>query len=689
MSDDVLNAALEYLDLGFSVVPVKRADKTTYIKWKEFQDRQPTPEEVERWWSIWPDANVAIITGSVSGIYCVDADGQAGIGWINEHLPKTSVYNLTAKGVHAIFRIPPGATIRNAVRLATEVDIRGEGGYFVAPPSRHQSGHRYEWRMLLNGWEDLESYAPGSNGYGHKNLNLDLSGVKASPINTPVAQGSRNSSLAQLVGQWIGKNLDDAEVEVLARQWNAGNSPPLGEQELLKTLESIRNTHLRNHPSVSLTDHLEPEDLTIRPECEISPTVLCPGGILQELMDYIDANSPVAVPLFSLAASVVFLGTIAGQRVMTETALRTNMYCISLGYSGSGKNAPFITLPQLLQRVDTNLNGPTELTSSTSILKWLSNENKRSCMMLLDEIGQVLKGLKNPNSFASDIPRTLTKLFSSTDRPELKTYAGGDSISFPWHHLSFYGASTPERFWESLTFGEVADGFLARVLIWESRHDSSLPKQNVSFEYPLSLIEKLQAIRNIKIEWDESKGNLVRTPIPKVIPKTTDALILFREFAKKYHDLKNRHKNDCFGVASIYGRAAEHASKLALIHAVSMRGGEVETVDAESLRWACETVSFLTERTVGQVNENIAETDVSRWKQKIVKGIREISRKKSYGGATIRDLMRGPCQGLGGRDLKAHLESLAMGEQIGVREDKTSQNRTYQIYYAARMGEEI
>ena len=689
MSDDVLNAALGYLDLGFSVVPVKRADKTPYIKWTEFQTRQPTPEEVERWWSIWPDANVAIITGSVSGIYCVDADGRTGIGWINEHLPKTSVYNLTAKGVHAIFRIPDGVTIRNAVRLATEVDIRGEGGYFVAPPSRHQSGHRYEWRMLLKGFDDLAEYNPGgSNGNGAKKLNLDLSGVKVSPLNVPVAQGSRNNSLAQLVGQWIGKGLDDAEVETLARQWNDGNSPPLGEKELLKTLESIRNTHLKNHPSISFTDHLEPEDITVGQECEIAPTILCPGGILQELMDYIDSNSPVAVPLFSLAASVVFLGTIAGQRVMTETALRTNMYCISLGYSGSGKNAPFITLPQLLQRTDTNLNGPTELTSSTSILKWLSNENHRGCMMLLDEIGQVLKGLKNPNSFASDIPRALTKLFSSTDRPELKTYAGGDSISFPWHHLAFYGASTPERFWESLTFGEVADGFLARVLVWESRHDASLPKQNVSFEFPVGLIERLQAIRNIKIDWDESNGNLVRTPIPKIIPKTTDALILFREFARKYHDLKNKHKNDCFGVSSIYGRAAEHASKLALIHAVSMKGAEVEAVDADSLKWACETVEYLTERTVAQVSENIAETEVSRWKQRIMRGIREISRKKSYAGATIRDLMRGPCQGLSSRDLRTYLDSLAAAEQVGAREEKQRRGPAAMVYYIARSEED-
>ncbi len=67
--------------------------------------------------------------------------------------------------------------------------------------------------------------------------------------------------------------------------------------------------------------------------------------------------------------------------------------------------------------------GPTELTSSTAILRWLSNDSQRVALMMLDEIGLVLKGLRNPNSAASDIPRLLIKLFSSTDRPEKKSYA--------------------------------------------------------------------------------------------------------------------------------------------------------------------------------------------------------------------------------------------------------------------------
>jgi len=57
----IIDAALEYLDRGFSVIPVKRTDKRPYVRWEEFQHRLPTADEIEHWWSSRPDANVAII----------------------------------------------------------------------------------------------------------------------------------------------------------------------------------------------------------------------------------------------------------------------------------------------------------------------------------------------------------------------------------------------------------------------------------------------------------------------------------------------------------------------------------------------------------------------------------------------------------------------------------------------------
>ena len=219
----ILDAALEYLDMGFSVLPVRRENKKPYLeRWRELQERPATAEEVEGWWKLWPDANVAIICGRISGIFCVDADGPEGMDWVGRNLPLTSVYSKTARGLHAIYAVAEHAVIRNKVSLAPKVDIRGEGGYFVAPPSVHETGHVYHWVFPPggDGWEGLTAYAPAYPGKapsGPGNLNLDLSGTSVSPTLVPVSKGARNQTLAQLSGRWVAKGLDLDEVLLLAR----------------------------------------------------------------------------------------------------------------------------------------------------------------------------------------------------------------------------------------------------------------------------------------------------------------------------------------------------------------------------------------------------------------------------------------------------------------------------------------
>ena len=682
-----LDAALEYLDRGFSVIPVKRSDKRPYIKWEEFQKRLPTEDELYRWWSVWPDANVAIITGAISGLWVVDADGPAGIDWMTANLPKTGVYSITSKGLHALYLTPKGVVVRNAVRLAPEVDIRGEGGYFVAPPSKHQSGHEYRWQMLMDGWDDLAVYAPtpGKNGKG--NLNLDLSKVSqkldVEAIAAGLPKGERDNMLFREACRLRGKNMTEQEAWIILSAFAAQCNPPFPEDEVLVKL----NQAWKHEPNI--VEHVNPElvpDCTFKEYMEVPKEILSPGGMLQEICNFIEINSPVSIPLFNIAASIVTIGNIAGQKVMTETGLRTNVYAITLGYSGSGKNAPFGTIPQLLMKTEAHQSiGATELTSSTAILKALANEKGHVSMMMLDEIGMVLKGLKKPDSPAADVPRMLTKLFSGTDRPEIKNYANGDAITVPWSHLSFYGASTPERFWESLTPGEVLDGFLARVLVFESRHDAPFPKSILAFNSSPLLVDKIDRIWAIKTELEQSSGNIERIPRPKIIPQTDEARACFQEYALKYHNMKNQHKDD--GVSSIYGRCAEHAAKLALIHAVSKHCEKVTRVSIDSVQWAWTVVEYLTENIVRQIRDNIADNETHRWKQKIVKNIHKCMVKKNtskgslYVGASMRELQRDCARGLCRKDLDSFLESLIISEEIGIDEYEAKNGKKVKFYF--------
>jgi hypothetical protein len=695
----MLDAALELLDRGCSILPVQQATKKPYLKsWKEYQTRLPTEEEVIKWWEVWPNANIAIITGKISDLLVVDADGPMGIQWINDNLPRTSVYSTTGKGCHAYFRYPKNAVVKNMVRLAPEVDIRGEGGYVVCPPSIHSNGTIYKWQLLLDGWDDLAEYMPptakadpldkkGLTGSG--NLNMDLTGVKL-PVSTdldPVAKGERNNTLAQLAGRWIGKGLEDAEVEALARIWNAQNSPPLGEKELKKTIWSIKKTHAENNPVANINEctNLQPEGETPE-EKEIPSAILRPGGLIEEIMEYIDERSAAAVPYFSLAAGISLIGNIIGHRVATETGLRTNMLCICLGYSGSGKSAPINAIKNVLTRtLASNTIGITELTSAPAIFKELSLENKRITLLLLDEIGLVLSGLKTPNHPAREVPRLLMKLFSNTTDVERKSFAQNDDIVIPYSHLSLYGASTPDRFYESISGDELSDGFLARILLFESHHDAPYPKKHIKRKIPQQLIDKINALHP-PIVFDTTDGNLMgRKPKPKIISMTDEADQNHERLKRKYHDLKNRTKADGFGKSTIYGRAAEHASKLALIHTISTHGTKASVVELLSIEWAWALVEYIIENTVVNIRSNVAESRFEKQRNRILQEMRTKRKQEKFkDGLTARDISRGPCRRMNIKEVKEIINTMLTAGEIGEHKEKANNNHEIVRYFLAK-----
>jgi putative DNA primase/helicase len=106
---------------------------------------------IQRWWSVNPNANVAIRTGAASGLWVLDADGAAGVEALARlqertgQLPPTLVVETGGGGLHRYFAWPAdGTPVRNATRVGgLPIDVRGEGGYVLAPPSRHASGRRY------------------------------------------------------------------------------------------------------------------------------------------------------------------------------------------------------------------------------------------------------------------------------------------------------------------------------------------------------------------------------------------------------------------------------------------------------------------------------------------------------------------------------------------------------------------
>jgi len=159
--NQVLQAALEYLERGWSVIPLyavrsgcctcgrpdcDKPGKHSPVKWKEYQTRRATVDEVKTWWQKWPWANVGIVTGAISGLLVLDIEGPEGAEAVaRRELPLTAIAETGGGGWHYYFLYPEAGNISNRIALLPHVDIRAEGGYVVAPPSIHRSGRRYTW----------------------------------------------------------------------------------------------------------------------------------------------------------------------------------------------------------------------------------------------------------------------------------------------------------------------------------------------------------------------------------------------------------------------------------------------------------------------------------------------------------------------------------------------------------------
>jgi hypothetical protein len=145
----MMQQAIKYLRQGFSVIPVIPKDKKSLVDWAIYQKKLPTEQDIKDWWKKWPDANIGVITGQISGVAVIDIDSEEGKKEIESFVPDSlivPIVNSPRGGQHWWFRCLDSNLITKAgIDGFTKVDIRANGGMIIAPPSVGANGKRYEW----------------------------------------------------------------------------------------------------------------------------------------------------------------------------------------------------------------------------------------------------------------------------------------------------------------------------------------------------------------------------------------------------------------------------------------------------------------------------------------------------------------------------------------------------------------
>jgi hypothetical protein len=127
------------------VFRLKPNDKVPMSGSHGFKDATTDTKKIQKWWRLTPDANIGVATGAVSGVVVIDVDGPDGEASLakleDQHGPVPVTFTVrTPRGRHVYVRHPGGKVKNSAGKLGPGLDIRGDGGYAVLPPSVRPDG---------------------------------------------------------------------------------------------------------------------------------------------------------------------------------------------------------------------------------------------------------------------------------------------------------------------------------------------------------------------------------------------------------------------------------------------------------------------------------------------------------------------------------------------------------------------
>lgn len=250
-----IEAALTYLRKGYSLLPVQK-NKKPFIEWAEYQKRLPTEKEITDWWQKWPNANIGIVTGSVSGIVVVDVDEACGFEELEKYIPDSLICPTasTARGGRHYYFKAPEQPIPGNVRGLPGIDLRAEGNFIMAPPSVYHEGTVHgvwEWLPDLSLLNTHLPCLPDSllAYYNNKSLLNNIYKNRNNHANQKLfLQGSRDNDIFHVANCLVKGGMTHDNITQVLEILANNCQPPFPEKEIpLKIESAIKRSERREH----------------------------------------------------------------------------------------------------------------------------------------------------------------------------------------------------------------------------------------------------------------------------------------------------------------------------------------------------------------------------------------------------------------------------------------------------------
>lgn len=722
-------AAVQYgLQFKWSVFPSFGIDPTTnrclcgnafcsspgkhpMVPWREVATSDPV--QIEQWWTQWPEANIGLVTGCASGVNVVDTDLKPDVdgeevlrelaGKHDGLLPDT-VEVLTGGGGHHRYYRCNGHAITNANQFPKGIDTRGDGGYVIAPPSRHVSGRCYEWEgssdpmegvMVADMPQWMIQYAV------KKTVSNDGNGVLLPEPLPQYAEAGRNNTIVQSVGGWINEGHDYKSLALLAMQVNAQFDTPLSREEVCMAVGSTVATHVRNHPDQPVPiEHPKIEEL---PEIESEEELRFPEelynlpGTAGEIQDWILRTARKPQPIFATTAAIMTCAVALGRTHATPTGLRSNLYFCDVAGTGSGKEHSRASMKKILFEA-----GKSE---------WLGGEDIRSgraivaratrtpnVAFLLDEMGMVLKGAQaHGQGHMAEMFRNLMTLSGSAQT----IYSGAEyadqkhnpaqPIEYPCVHV--HGSTTPGTLYAALMSEHMDNGFVNRFLCFES--ETMIPDTN-RLSRPEPVPDGVTGWIHHVCNPEPGNANLegINPATPRIVDVDGEALNLFDQYDDWITNKRRTLEKSDPEAGAHWARAVEHAAKIAMVLSMARDPDALMTLYDDAIM-AIRLVNHCLAWIERKGRDHIADTDDEAKLKKclaLIKSAKKFKGDSTYGAHCAKGYMPHRFllrkMGLKVREMDDLIETLAKRGQIKGAEAKAGKIAV-KLYYATKDGAEI
>lgn len=574
---------------------------------------------LERLWGNRDNLNLGIATGIESGIFVVDVDGFEGCETLRKleedfgKLPETYTVATPRGGFHYYFQYPDKRVVSRNNKFH-KIDIKGDGGYVVAPPSRHAVSERYKVVKDIPiakisptwGKNIMEVYkAPKINHdlytNAHKNewsvdeVHKMLQCVSADCPRDPwimvgmaLQDGGYDFSIFNEWSQTAPHRYDYSAAVNTWKSFAPGGGITMG---------SLINEAKLNgwKPSGYITGYTDDAEfnpaekwLASLEEAARKPVeqiIENDGGIfpfdpqflhqrhelISKTVRWICDTSFLPQPELALMSTLVSLGAIFGRRYALDVMnTRTNIAVIALAESGDGKDTAPKRLTKLMHTAKLDrFKGDDGIRSSSGLMTML--QDKPSAFLFLDEIGEFLKTSKGKNAqqYRADVVRTIMEMFTKSDTIYYPPrYADSKKEIEPLFNpsLSIYGVSTYDQFVEGMKRESIQTGELNRYIVVPGRKN---PKPHYDIEDPSVPLDLADDWRRLIPKGDstslaELNMNQEITPIKVNTAAVRQEL---RDLQTFQYDMKSSFEGENLHTA--WARVTEQTIKIAMILAIS------------------------------------------------------------------------------------------------------------------------